>query len=92
MITINTDKLKQLLVKHKVPDEKIKSAAAKFRELNKEVAKLYKKVTSAGDYRTANLALKKINKFMQQADSIIAELLEDAKHENMSNNRKGKGK
>ena len=83
MRMINTDKLKQLLVKHKVSDEKIKSATIKFHELNKEAAKLHKKVTSAGDYRTANLALKKINKLMQQADSIIAEILEDAKHENM---------
>lgn len=92
MIGVNIDNLKQLLLKHRVPEEKIKSATLKFRDLNKEVAKLHKKVAAAGDFRTANMALKRIQKLMRQADATIAELLEDAKHENMSNNRKGKGK
>lgn len=92
MRMINTDNLKQRLLKRGVSEEKIKSAMVKFGDLNKEAAKLHKKVIGAGDYRTANLALKKIHKLIKQANSIIAELLEDAKHEHMSNNRKGKGK
>lgn len=89
ILDINT--IFQLLHDRKVPEEKIKSAIVKFREFNKEVSKLQNKVIAAGDARTANIALKKAKKIERQADNLNAELIEDAKHESMSNNRKGKG-
>lgn len=72
-------------------DEKIKSANVKLREFTNDITKLQRKVIVAGDARTANIALKKARKIERQANDLIAELIEDAKHETMSNNRKKKG-
>lgn len=85
------DTIFQVLRSHKVPEEKIKSATVKFRKFTDDVTKLQKKVIVAGDARTANIALKKARKIELQAYDLIAELIEDAKHESMSNNRKKKG-
>lgn len=91
MNRLDMDTIFQVLRDHKVPEEKIKSATVKFRKFTNDVAKLQKKVIVAGDARTANIALKKARKIERQADDLIAELIEDAKHKTMSNNRKKKG-
>lgn len=88
----NIEALNQLLIERRVPEEKIKDAISKVRKYDKEVEKLQIKVITAGDARTANIAIKKARKIRRQVDELIANLIEDAKSENMSNNRKGKGK
>lgn len=91
MNRLDMDTIFQVLRDHKVPEEKIKSATVKFREFTNDIAKLQRKVIVAGDARTANIALKKARKIERRAYDLIAELVEDAKHETMSNNRKKKG-
>lgn len=91
MNRLDMDTIFQILRDHRVPEEKIKSATVKFREFTSDIAKLQRKVIVAGDARTANIALKKARKIERQAYDLIAELVEDAKHETMSNNRKKKG-
>ena len=91
MNRLDMDTIFQVLRDHKVSEEKIKSATVKFREFTSDIAKLQRKVIVAGDARTANIALKKARKIERRAYDLIAELVEDAKHETMSNNRKKKG-
>lgn len=91
MNRLDMDTIFQVLRDHKVPEEKIKGATVKFREFTNDIAKLQRKVIVAGDARTANIALKKARKIERRAYDLIAELVEDAKHETMSNNRKKKG-
>lgn len=92
MNIVDIETLNQLLLERKVPLEKIKLAIIKIRECDKEVEKLQKKVLTAGDARTANIAIKKAYKIKRKVDELITDLIEDAKSDNMSNNRKGKGK
>lgn len=91
MNRLDMDTIFQILRDHKVPEEKIKGATVKFREFTNDIAKLQRKVIVAGDARTANIALKKARKIERRAYDLIAELVEDTKHETMSNNRKKKG-
>ncbi len=77
------DEFAAYLAKHKVPEEKIKVATAKIRALRQEADKLYRKITAAGDARTANLAIKRINKIALQANEIMVDVLDDAKSDSM---------
>lgn len=77
------DEFAAYLAKHKVPEEKIKAATAKIRALRQEADKLYRKITAAGDARTANLAIKRINKIALQANEIMVDVLDDAKSDSM---------
>lgn len=92
MIGINLANLQKLLLKHNVPEEKAKSAMRRFGDLHKELARIHRRVKAVGDVRTANLALREIREIMRQADNILAEVLDEAKHENMSNSYKEKKK
>lgn len=77
------DEFAAYLAKHKVSEEKIKVATAKIRALHQEADKLYRKITAAGDARTANLAIKRINKIALQANEIMVDVLDDAKSDSM---------
>lgn len=91
MKTIDLDKFREYLLEHRVSEEKIAETSAKARAINAELDEILHKVMTARDFRTANLALKKTKGIERRFNSLIAEVLEDAKHEVMSKNARKKG-